>query len=221
MLGQLQVMRWQHGLAMARKPMYFGIIHEVRAANPSRLTEPGLWQKVAEKIHGAAAAASDPLRRLHAQLDADPTLRRLMRDLQATHPTRVKIKYEPTPQALEALFRMQMDNPHLDESRVAEFLRDPANFRIATITALRSDSVSNGASVWPVVGASSGSATMLEENRGSITFRYDAQGRHVASRVEGSFAQQRRSVQRPQRAFRKELGQEPVTLPLRYSRPGG
>lgn len=58
-------MRWQHGLAMACKPMHFGIILEVLAANPSRLTPPGLWQKVAEKIH-AAAAVSDPLRRLHA-----------------------------------------------------------------------------------------------------------------------------------------------------------
>jgi hypothetical protein len=219
LLGNLQMMRWQQGLALARKPMYFSMIHEVRATNPSRLTQPGLWQALAEKTYGAAAAASDPLRKMHAQMGADPTLRQLLKDLQATHPTRVKFKYEPTPQAMEALVRMQLEDPHLDESRVAAFMRDPANFRINTIAALKSNSVSNGASVWPVVGASSGSATMLEEHKGSIRFQYDEQGRHVAFRVEGSFAQQRRSVQRPRHAFEQALGQEPVTLPAKYSRP--
>jgi hypothetical protein len=219
LLGNLQMMRWQQGLALARKPMYFGMIHEVRATNPSRLTQPGLWQALAEKTYGAAAAASDPLRKMHAQMDADPTLKQLLKDLQATHPTRVKFKYEPTPQAMEALVRMQLEDPNLDDSKVAAFMRDPANFRINTIAALKSNSVSNGASVWPVVGASSGTATMLEEHKGSIRFQYDEHGRHVASRVEGSFAQQRKSVQGPQRAFHKALGQEPVTMPPHYSRP--
>ncbi|HET7868630.1 MAG TPA: AvrE-family type 3 secretion system effector [Burkholderiaceae bacterium] len=219
LLGNLQMMRWQQGLALARKPMYFGMIHEVRAANPSRLTQPGLWQSLAEKTYGAAAAASDPLRKMHAQMEADPALKRLLKDLQATHPTRIKFKYEITPQAMEALVRMQLENPNLDESRIAAFMRDPANFRINTIAALKSNSVSNGASVWPVVGASSGSATMLEEQVGSIHFHYDEQGRHVASLLDGGFAQQRRSVQQPRRAFEQALGHEPVVLPARYSRP--
>ena len=219
LLGNLQMMRWQQGLALARKPMYFGMIHEVRAANPSRLTQPGLWQALAEKTYGATAAASDPLRKMHAQMDADPTLRQLLKDLQATHPTRVKFKYEPTPQAMEALVRMQLEAPNLDDAKVAAFMRDPANFRINTIAALKSNSVSNGASVWPVVGASSGSATMLEELVGGIRLRYDDQGRHIASRLEGEFAQQRKSVREPRRAFQKALGQEPVTMPPLYSRP--
>jgi hypothetical protein len=218
LLGNLQMMRWQQGLALARKPMYFGMIHEVRATNPSRLTQPGMWQALAEKTYGAAAAASSPLRKMHAQMDADPTLKQLLKDLQATHPTRVKFKYEPTPQAMEALVRMQLDDPNLDDAKVAAFMSDPANFRINTIAALKSASVSNGASVWPVVGANSGSATMLEENKGSIRFQYDEQGRHIASMVEGGFAQQRKSVQGPQRAFQKALGLEPVTMPPQYSR---
>lgn len=219
LLGNLQMMRWQQGLALARKPMYFGLIHEVRATNPSRLTQPGLWQALAEKTYGAAAAASDPVRKMHAQMEADPTLRRLLKDLQATHPTRIKFKYEITPQAMEALVRMQLENPNLDDSQIAAFMRDPANFRISTIAALNSNSVSNGASVWPVVGASSASATMLEENLASIRLRYDEQGRHVASQLESGFAQRRRSVQRPRHAFEQVLGQEPVVLPARYSRP--
>ncbi len=218
LLGNLQMMRWQQGLAVARKPMYFGMIHEVRATNPSRLTQPGLWQALAEKTYGAAAAASDPLRKMHGQMETDPTLKQLLKDLQATHPTRVKFKYEPTPQAMAELVRMQLDDPNLDDAKVAAFMSDPANFRINTITALKSASVSNGASVWPVVGANSGSATMLEESKGSIRFQYDEQGRHVATMVEGGFAPQRKSVQGPQRAFQKALGLEPVTMPPQYSR---
>jgi hypothetical protein len=63
---------------------------------------------------------------------------------------------------MDRLVQMQLAYPNLPESRVAEFIRDPKNFRINTIAALKSSDVSNSASVWPVIGITSGASTALE-----------------------------------------------------------
>lgn len=213
-------MRWQHGLAMAGKPMHFGVIHELRASNPSRLTEPAIWTKLGEKVYGDADAAGHPLREMQARLADDPTLRQLMTDLQATHPGRVKIKMELKPEAMDRLVQMQLAYPNLPESRVAEFIRDPKNFRINTISALKSSDVSNSASVWPVIGITSGASTALEALTGSVHFDYDADGQPSGYRLDGAFAQQRKSVQKQHQAM-AAAGREPVTLPARQRLPVG
>lgn len=215
LLDSIDLMRWQHSLAAAGKPMVFGLIHEVRAANASRLTQPASWTRLAESIFGADGKADDPLRKLYAQLDQDPTLKELIRDLQATHPGRLKIKCEPTPEAMNRLVQMQLDNPNLPESRIADFLRDSGNFRINTIAALKTAEVSNGASVWPVIGVISGTATSVEELKGSVHFEYDAQGRHAGYQLEGDFARKRKSVARPGAAFAAQ-GNEAAQIPWQY-----
>lgn len=220
LLANLDLMRWQHGLAMAGRPMHFGVIHELRASNPSRLTEPAIWTKLGEKVYGDADAAGHPLREMQARLADDPTLRQLMTDLQATHPGRVKIKMELKPEAMDRLVQMQPADPNLPESRVAEFIRDPKNFRINTIAALKSSDVSNSASVWPVIGITSGASTALEELTGSVHFDYDADGRPSGYRLDGAFAQQRKSVQKQHQAM-AAAGREPVTLPARQRLPVG
>jgi hypothetical protein len=220
LVANLDLMRWQHGLAMAGKPMHFGVIHELRASNPSRLTEPAIWTKLGEKVYGDADAAGHPLRDMQARLSEDPTLRQLMTDLQATHPGRVKIKLELKPEAMDRLVQMQLAYPNLPESRVAEFIRDPKNFRINTIAALKSSDVSNSASVWPVIGITSGASTAVEELTGSVHFDYDTDGQPTGYRLDGAFARQRKSVQQP-RAAMAATGREPVTLPSSQRLPVG
>jgi hypothetical protein len=179
-----------------------------------------VWTKLGEKVYGAAAAAGHPLREMQARLAEDPTLRQLMTDLQATHPGRVKIKMELKPEAMDRLVQMQLAYPNLPESRVAEFIRDPKNFRINTIAALKSSDVSNSASVWPVIGITSGASTAVEELTGSVHFDYDTDGQPTAYRLDGAFARQRKSVLRP-RAAMAATGREPVTLPSGQRLPVG
>jgi AvrE-family Type-III effector proteins (T3Es) len=220
LLSNLDLMRWQHSLALAGKPMHFGVIHELREANASRLTQPAMWTKLGESVYGQGAAIGHPLRDMQAQLEHDPTLRQLVHDLQATHPGRVKIKMELKPEAMDRLVQMQLDEPDLPESRVAAFIRDPMNFRINTIAALKSSEVANGASVWPVIGVTSGTSTSLEELTGSVHFEYDTEGQTLGYRLDGAFAQQRRSVQKPQKALAAN-GLSPATLPPARRLPVG
>ena len=219
-LANLDLMRWQHGLALAGKPMHFGVIHELRASNPSRLTEPALWTKLGEMVYGDAGAAGHPLREMQARLESDPTLRQLITDLQATHPGRVKIKMELKPEAMDRLVQMQLAYPNLPESRVAEFISDPRNFRINTIAALRSSDVSNSASVWPVIGITSGASTALEELTGSVHFDYDTDGQPSGYQLDGAFARNRPAARKPRQAM-SATGREPVTLPSSQRLPIG
>ena len=185
-LAILDKWRWQHSLALAKKPMIAGIIDEMRLTNPSDLLAVGKTRQLGEALHLLNRPGEDDwLRLLQKQIAADPTLNAQVKGLLATHPTRVKVKAGPRPDMYEKLVQRQIADPNLSRDDLKKWVKNSENMAVQTVTALRSSDVKTSMSIFPIVGIASGASLQLEESVGTLKFLYGSNSKEPVAYVVG------------------------------------